>query len=122
VTGSHWRDPGTILGAGLYHAPRFLSDAEKARQSEAAKAVMERKKTEDTNKEEDDDNVAPAPNQVPSFQVYPSVEPPPKYSIRKLGDLPDDVRCGHLEVIIGPAFEFDAYVFHSVTLWLRTHW
>lgn len=35
--------PDTILGAGIYHAPRFLCEAEKDRQREAQKAMQKRK-------------------------------------------------------------------------------
>jgi hypothetical protein len=91
-----------------------LSEEEKTRQSEVSKAAAARQK--EKAELEDDDGAGNAATQPVGFQVYPSVEPPAKRSIRQLGVLPDDVRCGHLEPIIGPVFEFDAYVYE---LYLR---
>lgn len=98
MTGKHWRDQNSILGVGIYHAPRFLSDAEKERQAESQRAALSRKTvrigTENKAKRL-------------LYPVYPSVIPP-KEPIIGL-ELPDDVNLGHIEVIAGAAFDVKAY-------------
>jgi hypothetical protein len=38
ILGNGWLDPSTILGVGIYHAPRFLSEAEKQRELDDMRA------------------------------------------------------------------------------------
>jgi len=130
ISGVSWRDKEAILGVGVYHAPRFLTEDEKRRQSEVAKRALARQKAAaaaaaaaaapgdeeepsadessavETEVEESDKLASTGP--VEMFQVYPTVEPPPQ-AIPPLKALPDSVRCGHVEVIIGPVFDIIAY-------------
>jgi hypothetical protein len=117
ITGKHWLDRYTILGVGLHHAPRFLSEDEKKRQSESSKAANKRKDEEEREKM---DHLARSGTLFESteladswmkghFQVYAKVDPPPKGQLRELPRLPDDVRVGHLDVIVGPVFDIVAH-------------
>jgi 2'-5' RNA ligase len=47
ITGRHWLSSSAILGVGVYHAPRFLSEDEKDRQRFVQKMVMKRRAIED---------------------------------------------------------------------------
>ena len=100
----------------------MLSEAEKQRQSEAAQAAAQRNKAASAaavpvdqenggNGEVDGEPQESAEEQLfrEMFIVYPHVQPPPEGAIAKLGPLPDDVHCGHIEVIVGPVFDIDAY-------------
>jgi Zinc finger, C3HC4 type (RING finger) len=117
VSGNHWRDERSIIGVGIYHAPRFLGEAEKRRQSERDRAmraaINEKSRQEAADAEASDDDEPESIGGVPQgpklFQVYPTVEPPGAGQVRRMGELPDNVHVGRIEVIVGPAFDRAAY-------------
>lgn len=183
-SGKKWGDKNTILGVGIYHAPRFLSKIEEQRKlDEEAAATQARAKitgregltssSGGTSLKASTDGKAtatptatsgvtsttavPAPTSVTptpttttvtdtaaaasasasvtavassaarqslkvstggsaaavewakDFEPYPSVQPPPKANLEQLGMLDEDVPLGNMQVIIGPAFDIDAF-------------
>lgn len=103
--GKGWLDPKTILGVGIYHAPRFLSDAEKQRKELDDLVAGEQNNVERKKKM----RAGEAVDWESDFLVYPSVLPPPATNIDENLVVPHDVRCGYMEILTGPCFDVSAY-------------
>jgi hypothetical protein len=66
-------DPDSILGVGLYHAPRFMSEKEIQRGiDDELKAAQGKQRKE---------GEVDSTNYAKTFQIYPSVHPPPSENI-----------------------------------------
>jgi len=104
ITGKFWTDPHTMLGVGIYHAPRFLSPEEQQRYIDDRKAA-EQTNLEHKKKIKAGEVVAWDQN----FDVYPSIPGPPKGTIKELQELNENTKLGYVEVLIGPCFDKAAY-------------
>ena len=127
ITGKEWTSASTILGVGIYHAPRQVSGEEQQRRFQWEKDNALLNQAEENSKtccQGLDDGDDPWWS---TFYVYPNVDPPDKpFSEEVLsasGDTIDDeedhdhsnsnsaesVEMGRVELMIGPAFDVEAY-------------
>lgn len=107
ISKKSWKDSNAYIGLGLYHAPRFLSKSEKQRavsdEAEATRVRKEKVAAQDVHREQTNDDWG-------QFQVYPRVNPPPGELIPEADrNLAKDMRPGRISVIVGPAFDINAY-------------
>lgn len=138
ITGKRWGKGKAILGIGIYHAPRFLADAEKDRQRDLQKRIEAQRRGAGATAAAPTaaaDGATPPTTAAASapasggagagagagatggvaaatpslFNVYPSVDPPPAGSIPKMERVRNGARMGRVEVIVGPVFDKEAY-------------
>lgn len=129
ITGKEWIDAATILGVGIYHAPRSVDDEERQRMFDWEKANALFNKAERGYKAEGIGNDGDP--WWSTFYVYPNVDPPDRdfhrpgeealaasgsdganedgAAAREDNDAEEAVNMGLVEVMIGPAFDVSAY-------------
>eukprot|EP01111_Echinosteliopsis_oligospora_P011599 TRINITY_DN3866_c0_g1_i1.p1 TRINITY_DN3866_c0_g1~~TRINITY_DN3866_c0_g1_i1.p1 ORF type:complete len:774 (-),score=200.90 TRINITY_DN3866_c0_g1_i1:402-2723(-) len=113
VSGQKWMDEQSIMGVGIYQVPRFIDAKEVQRGvDDELRATQEKQKQARPINTSSDSTTTTTINSNEqfdkTFQVYPSVHPPPPENIDD-ANRNIEVPLGHIEVIVGPSFDIRAY-------------
>ncbi|KJE95698.1 hypothetical protein CAOG_009952 [Capsaspora owczarzaki ATCC 30864] len=111
VTGKRWLGSKSIIGVGLYHAPRFLSDEERERQAETSRFVQQRDSAaRAVQASRPITSTALADDDIDSTEELFHAPPPANIKPFASASAPSiDTRVGSLDVIVGPVFDIDAF-------------